>query len=103
MKQIIEGLAYLHVHRVLHRDIKPQNLLIDREGHIKLADFGLSRCSSLPTKAYTHEVITMWYRPPELLLGSKIYTDGVDIWSAGCVMAEMVRIRYYFHFLIGNL
>ncbi|KAJ3641268.1 hypothetical protein Zmor_027781 [Zophobas morio] len=96
LKQLCEGLAYLHTHRILHRDIKPQNLLVDKEGHIKIADFGLSRCFSVPTKSYTHEVVTMWYRAPELLLGSKLYTNGVDIWSLGCVMAEMLIKRALF-------
>jgi serine/threonine protein kinase len=96
IKQLCEGLAYLHTHRILHRDIKPQNLLVDKEGHVKIADFGLSRCFSLPTKSYTHEVVTMWYRAPELLLGSKMYTNGIDIWSLGCVMAEMFNKRAMF-------
>lgn len=90
MKQLIEALAYLHSHRILHRDLKPQNMLVDKEGHIKLADFGLSRSFSLPTRTYTHEVVTMWYRAPELLLGAKMYCTGIDIWSLGCIMAEMV-------------
>lgn len=90
MKQLVDGMAYLHTRTILHRDLKPQNLLIDKEGHIKLADFGLSRSFSLPTRTYTHEVVTMWYRAPELLLGTKIYCTGVDIWSLGCILAEMV-------------
>lgn len=90
MKQLVEGLAYLHTHTILHRDLKPQNLLIDKEGHIKLADFGLSRSFSLPSRTYTHEVVTLWYRAPELLLGSKIYCTGVDIWSLGCILCEMI-------------
>ncbi|XP_063920409.1 cyclin-dependent kinase 2-like [Zophobas morio] len=96
LKQLCEGLSYLHTHRILHRDIKPQNLLLDKEGHIKITDFGLSRCFSVPTKSYTHEVVTMWYRAPELLLGSKLYTNGVDIWSLGCIMAEMLIKRALF-------
>lgn len=96
MKQLCEGMAYLHSHRILHRDLKPQNLLVDREGHIKLADFGLSRCFSLPTRTYTHEVVTMWYRAPELLLGTKMYCTGIDIWSLGCIMAEMLNKKALF-------
>ncbi|CAH2017608.1 unnamed protein product [Acanthoscelides obtectus] len=94
MKQLIEALAYLHSHRILHRDLKPQNLLVDKEGHIKLADFGLSRSFSLPTRTYTHEVVTVWYRAPELLLGARMYCTGIDIWSLGCVMAEMHMLVY---------
>jgi serine/threonine protein kinase len=78
------------VHRVLHRDLKPQNLLIDRRGYIKLADFGLARAFGMPVRTYTHEVVTLWYRAPEILLGSKFYSTSVDVWSLGCVFAEMV-------------
>ncbi|KAJ8957464.1 hypothetical protein NQ314_006541 [Rhamnusium bicolor] len=96
MKQLVEALAYMHSHRILHRDLKPQNLLVDKEGHIKLADFGLSRSFSLPTRTYTHEVVTMWYRAPELLLGEKLYCTGIDIWSLGCIMAEMLMKKAIF-------
>lgn len=80
------------MHRVLHRDLKPQNLLIDGRGYIKLADFGLARAFGLPVHMYTHEVVTLWYRAPEILLGSKLYSTSVDIWSLGCVFAEMVSL-----------
>ena len=71
-QNIIQALCFCHSRRVVHRDLKPQNLLIDEEGNIKLADFGLARAVSIPVRAYTHEVITMWYRPPEILLGQKV-------------------------------
>ena len=77
---------------MLHRDLKPQNLLIDNKGCIKLADFGLARAFGIPMRAYTHEVITLWYRAPEILLGSKTYDMAVDVWSLGCIFAEMVSI-----------
>ena len=77
---------------MLHRDLKPQNLLIDRQGYIKLADFGLARAFGMPVRTYTHEVVTLWYRAPEILLGSKFYSTSVDVWSLGCVFAEMVSL-----------
>jgi len=90
MHQLLAGLAYCHGNRVLHRDLKPQNLLIDSEGIIKLADFGLARAFSIPVRTYTHEVVTLWYRAPEILLGSRNYSTPVDIWSLGCIFAEML-------------
>src|SRR5690606_4234317 len=71
-------------------DLKPQNLLIDKNGVLKLADFGLARAFGVPVRTYTHEVITLWYRPPEILLGGKQYSTPVDIWSIGCIFAEML-------------
>lgn len=88
--QLLKGIAFCHVHRVLHRDLKPQNLLIDREGYIKLADFGLARAFGVPVRTFTHEVVTLWYRAPEILLGTKFYSTAVDVWSLGCIFAEMV-------------
>ncbi|KAB8293878.1 hypothetical protein EYC80_009357 [Monilinia laxa] len=89
MSQLCEGIRYCHAHRVLHRDLKPQNLLIDREGNLKLADFGLARAFGVPLRTYTHEVVTLWYRAPEILLGGRQYSTGVDMWSVGCIFAEM--------------
>jgi len=90
MYQMLQGIAFCHAHRVLHRDLKPQNLLIDRNGMLKLADFGLARAFGIPVRTYTHEVVTLWYRAPEILLGSKHYSTPVDLWSVGCIFAEMV-------------
>ncbi|GAA6055890.1 hypothetical protein NBRC10513_004935 [Rhodotorula toruloides] len=88
--QLIRGVYYLHAHRVLHRDLKPQNLLINKEGNLKLADFGLARAFGIPLRTYTHEIVTLWYRAPEVLLGSRHYSTGVDMWSVGCIFAEMI-------------
>ncbi|KNC47357.1 cell division control protein 2 [Thecamonas trahens ATCC 50062] len=89
LQQLLEGIAFCHSHRVLHRDLKPQNLLIDRNGVLKLADFGLARAFGIPVRTYTHEVVTLWYRAPEILLGSRHYSCPVDVWSIGCIFAEM--------------
>ncbi|OIT32130.1 cell division control protein 2 homolog A-like isoform X1 [Nicotiana tabacum] len=95
--QILRGIAYCHSHRVLHRDLKPQNLLIDRRTNaLKLADFGLARAFGIPVRTFTHEVVTLWYRAPEILLGSRHYSTPVDVWSVGCIFAEMVTQRPLF-------
>ena len=75
---------------MLHRDLKPQNLLIKNNEILKLADFGLARAFGIPVKNFTHEVVTLWYRAPDILLGSKNYSTSVDMWSVGCIFAEIV-------------
>uniref|UniRef100_A0A7S0D4E5 cyclin-dependent kinase n=1 Tax=Micromonas pusilla TaxID=38833 RepID=A0A7S0D4E5_MICPS len=90
--QMCAGIAYCHSHRVLHRDLKPQNLLVDQKTNaLKLADFGLARAFGIPVRAYTHEVVTLWYRSPEILLGARHYSTPVDAWSIGCIFAEMIN------------
>ncbi|KAL9875152.1 cyclin-dependent kinase 5 homolog isoform X2 [Glossina fuscipes] len=89
MLQLLKGLAFCHSHNVLHRDLKPQNLLINKNGELKLADFGLARAFGIPVKCYSAEVVTLWYRPPDVLFGAKLYTTSIDMWSAGCIFAEL--------------
>ncbi|KAH8773357.1 serine/threonine-protein kinase [Hyaloscypha sp. PMI_1271] len=90
MGMLTRAIWFCHENFVLHRDIKPNNLLIAGDGEIKLADFGLARSFSDPYRIMTSNVITRWYRPPELLFGAKHYSGAVDIWSVGLVFAELV-------------
>jgi cyclin-dependent kinase 5 len=89
--QLLRGLAYCHRHSIFHRDLKPQNILISKKGELKLADFGLARAFGIPVRIYSAEVVTLWYRPPEVLMGAQVYTTSIDIWSAGCIFAEMAN------------
>lgn len=94
--QLMEGMLFCHKRRVLHRDLKPQNLLIDKNGTLKIADFGLGRAFGIPVRAYTHEVVTLWYRAPEVLLGAQRYSCPIDVWSIACIFAEMMTKRPFF-------
>jgi len=96
LQQLLRGVAFCHEHRVLHRDLKPQNLLINRKGELKLADFGLARAFGIPVRSYSHEVVTLWYRAPDVLMGSRKYSTPIDLWSAGCIFAEMATGRPLF-------
>ncbi|MEJ1271689.1 cyclin-dependent kinase 9 (CDC2-related kinase) [Cricetulus griseus] len=93
MQMLLNGLYYIHRNKILHRDMKAANVLITRDGVLKLADFGLARAFSLAKNSqpnrYTNRVVTLWYRPPELLLGERDYGPPIDLWGAGCIMAEM--------------
>jgi len=90
MGMLGRGVWFCHENFVLHRDIKPNNLLIAADGEVKLADFGLARSFSDPYAPMTHQVITRWYRPPELFFRSKFYSAAVDVWSMGTVFAELI-------------
>ncbi|EIW69050.1 hypothetical protein TREMEDRAFT_14479, partial [Tremella mesenterica DSM 1558] len=96
LKQMLEGIAYIHANNYIHRDIKTANILVDRRGAVKIADFGLARAWTenklLPAhkaKEYTNMVVTRWYRAPELLLGDRRYGPAIDMWSMGCCLGEM--------------
>lgn len=100
MYQLIKGTAHMHKLGVMHRDLKPQNLLVDDSNPaiplVKVADLGLGRHYSVPLKAYTHEIVTLWYRAPEVLLGATHYAPAVDMWSVGCIFAELARKQAIF-------
>ena len=97
MMQLLEGIMYLHSNNVMHRDIKGANILLDNKGNIKIADFGLARkCDKHACINYTNRVVTLWYRSPELLLGSEHYTPAIDMWSVGCCFAELLTFRPLF-------
>ncbi|KAF4076208.1 hypothetical protein AMELA_G00227930 [Ameiurus melas] len=89
--QLLRGLSYIHQRFILHRDLKPQNLLISESGELKLADFGLARAKSVPSHTYSNEVVTLWYRPPDVLLGSTEYSTCLDMWGVGCIFIEMIQ------------
>lgn len=89
--QLLTGVHYMHMQNILHRDLKAANLLVSRNGVLKIADWGLARSWSKDMKRLTNLVITLWYRPPELLLGCNQYSGKIDMWSVGCIIAEMFR------------
>ena len=98
-RQMIAGLSHMHSRRILHRDLKPANILVSADGqHLKIADFGLGREHFVPIQGLTphDQVVTLWYRPPELLLGARRYGTKVDVWSLGLVIAEMARAKPLF-------
>ncbi|KAJ1676432.1 serine/threonine protein kinase, CMGC, CDC2/CDK sub, partial [Spiromyces aspiralis] len=97
MLQLLEGTAYMHRNKILHRDMKASNLLINNEGKLLIADFGLARpYEPSERRDMTPLVVTRWYRPPELLIGESKYTEAIDMWGVGCIFAEMLMKRPLF-------
>lgn len=90
MLQVLTGLEYMHSKFIVHRDLKVSNLLLTDKGILRIADFGLARALGTPRKPSTPKVVTLWYRAPEVLLGDKIHTSAMDLWSAGCVLSELL-------------
>ncbi|KAL6443805.1 hypothetical protein ACFW04_001696 [Cataglyphis niger] len=88
--QILRGLDFCHNHKIMHRDVKPENVLVSPNGVIKLCDFGFARYITGPNESCTDYVATRWYRAPELLLGDTRYGREIDVWAAGCIYAEMI-------------
>ncbi|GMP60875.1 hypothetical protein CsSME_00023562 [Camellia sinensis var. sinensis] len=98
LRQILSGLAYCHELKIVHCDLRPDNLLVDHDGSVvKIADFGLARKFGSPLGEYCPEVVNLYYMPPEILLGSHLYSTHVDVWSVGCIFAEMINHRHLFN------
>ena len=89
--QLLKGIQHIHKMKILHRDIKSENLLISKDNKLKITDFGLARGYGLPIKNFRNDVVSLWYRAPDILLGNENYERSVDMWSIGCIFAEMVN------------
>lgn len=88
--QTLQGLEYMHMNWILHRDLKPNNLLVNASGVLKIGDFGLAKPYGSPNRLNTNQVVTRWYRAPELLFGAKLYGTCIDMWAVGCILAELL-------------
>ncbi|KAL0282313.1 UNVERIFIED_CONTAM: Cyclin-dependent kinase G-1 [Sesamum angustifolium] len=96
LKQLLEGVKFLHENGLMHRDLKPSNLLVNKMCELKICDFGLSRQLRSESGSCSPGVATLWYRAPEVLAGAETYSSAVDMWSVGCIMAEMLLKQVLF-------
>jgi cell division cycle 2-like protein len=96
MKQILRGRNILHENKIIHRDLKTSNILLNNRGLIKICDFGLARTHNVDQKVMTLGIVTLWYRAPEILLGGRIYTHSIDVWSVGCIFGELILSEVLF-------
>ncbi|KAL0286166.1 UNVERIFIED_CONTAM: Cyclin-dependent kinase G-2 [Sesamum calycinum] len=90
MKQLFDGIKFLHENGVMHRDLKPSNILINKKGEVKIRNFGLSHQFKSESGSYNSQVVTLWYRALEILAGVETYSTKIDMWSIGCIMAELL-------------
>lgn len=91
MLKLFKAVEYMHMNEIMHRDLKISNILVNKHGDIRIADFGLARELGPEYKNYTKKVVTLWYRAPEILLGCKDYSTPSDVWALGCILAELLN------------